>query len=120
MKLNYKRIFLVSFAFFLITLFWQCYDTLIPKILTDKFGMSQTLSGIFMALDNLLALFLLPLFGSLSDKCKSKKGKRTPFVVIGTVLACVFFIALSFADQWQLTNIKNVASDDRQAVMSEL
>ena len=120
MKLNYKRIFLVSFAFFLITLFWQCYDTLIPKILTDKFGMSQTLSGIFMALDNMLALFMLPLFGSISDKCKSKMGKRKPFVLIGTVLACVLFVSLSFADNWQLTNIKNITSDDRQVVMSEL
>ena len=120
MKLNYKRIFLVSFAFFLITLFWQCYDTLIPKILTDKFGMSQTLSGIFMALDNMLALFLLPLFGSISDKCKSKLGKRTPFVLIGTVLACVMFVSLSFADNWQLTNIKDITSDDKTAVMTEL
>ncbi len=120
MKLNYKRIFLVSFAFFLITLFWQCYDSLVPKILTDKFGMSQTLSGIFMALDNMLALFLLPLFGSISDKCKSKWGKRTPFVVIGTVLACVFFVSLSFADGWQLTNIKNITVEDKNVVMSEL
>ena len=78
LKLNYNRIVFVSMAFFLIQLFWQCYDTLIPKILTDKFGMSQTLSGVFMALDNMLALFLLPLFGSISDKCKSRFGKRTP------------------------------------------
>ncbi len=120
MKLRYRRIFFVGLAFFLITLFWQCYDTLIPKILTDKFGMSQTLSGIFMALDNLLALFLLPLFGAISDKFKSKWGKRTPFVVIGTVLACVMFVSLSFADNWQLTNIEKVASDDRTAVLTEL
>ena len=120
MKFNYKRIFFVSFAFFLITLFWQCYDTLVPKILTDKFGMSQTLSGVFMALDNMLALFLLPLFGAISDKCKSKRGKRTPFVQIGVVLACVFFILLSFADSWQLTNIEKVASDDKTAVLTEL
>ncbi len=120
LKLDYKRIFLVSFAFFLITLFWQCYDALVPKILTDKFGMSQTISGIFMALDNMLALFLLPLFGSISDKFKSKMGKRKPFVLIGTVLACVFFVLLSFADNWQLTNIEKVASDDKSVVLSEL
>ena len=120
MKLKYNRIVMVSMAFFLIQLFWQCYDTLIPKILTDKFGMSQTLSGVFMALDNMLALFLLPLFGSISDKCKSRFGKRTPFIVIGTVLACVMFVSLSFADNWQITNIDGVANGDRQAVLSEL
>lgn len=120
MKLKYNRIVLVSMAFFLIQLFWQCYDTLIPKILTDKFGMSQTLSGVFMALDNMLALFLLPLFGSISDKCKSRFGKRTPFIVIGTVLACVMFVSLSFADNWQITNIEGVASEDRQAVLTEI
>ena len=98
MKLNYKRVFFVSLAFFLITLFWQCYDTLIPKILTDKFGMSQTLSGVFMAFDNVLALFLLPLFGAISDKSRFKMGKRLPFIIIGTVLSCVLFVSLSFAD----------------------
>ena len=120
LKLNYNRIVFVSMAFFLIQLFWQCYDTLIPKILTDKFGMSQTLSGVFMALDNMLALFLLPLFGSISDKCKSRFGKRTPFIVIGTVLACVLFVSLSFADNWQLTNIEAVSGQDQLAIKSEL
>ena len=68
MKLSYKRTIFVGFAFFLICAFWQAYDTRVPKILTDKFGMNQTLSGAIMALDNVLALFMLPLFGSLSDK----------------------------------------------------
>ena len=63
MKLNYPRTIFVGFAFFLICTFWQAYDTIIPKILTDKFGMTQAASGIVMALDNILALFLLPLLG---------------------------------------------------------
>ena len=60
MKLNYKRTVLVGFAFFLISAFWQAYDNTIPMILTNKFGMSQTWSGMIMAMDNVLALFLLP------------------------------------------------------------
>ena len=76
MKLNYKRTILVGFAFFLICTFWQAYDTIIPKILTDKFGMSQANSGIIMALDNILALFMLPLFGAISDKCTSRRPTR--------------------------------------------
>ena len=79
MKLNVKRTVCVGFAFFLICTFWQAYDTIIPKILTDRFGMSQSVSGFIMALDNILALFMLPLFGVLSDKCRSKLGRRTSF-----------------------------------------
>ena len=66
-KLNYKRTLLVGFAFFLIIAFWQAYDNIIPKILTDKFGLSHTWSGAIMALDNLLAVFLLPIFGSFRN-----------------------------------------------------
>ena len=109
MKLNYKRTILVGFAFFLICAFWQAYDTIIPKILTDKFGMTQTLSGIIMALDNILALFLLPFFGGLSDKCKHKMGRRTPYILVGTIIAVVAFFALAGVDYAQLDkNIKNV------------
>ena len=78
MKLNYKRTFLVGFAFFLICTFWQAYDTIIPKILTDKFGLDQTASGFVMAIDNILALFMLPLFGTLSDKCRASWEEELP------------------------------------------
>lgn len=115
MKLNYKRTIFVGFAFFLISAFWQAYDTIIPKILTDKFGMSQSLSGVIMAADNVLALFLLPLFGSLSDKCKSKRGRRTPYIITGTICAAVLFVVLSFADGLQLRALEPVAVDNPTA-----
>lgn len=111
MKLNYKRTLLVGFAFFLICTFWQAYDTIIPKILTDKFGLSQSISGAIMAIDNLLALFLLPWFGSISDRTKTRFGKRKPFVLIGTVIACVALICLSFADNMQLANLSKISDD---------
>lgn len=120
MKLNYKRTLYVGFAFFLICAFWQAYDSIIPKILTDKFGMSQTLSGIIMAFDNVLALFMLPLFGSLSDRCKHKSGRRTPFIKVGTVVAAVAFVLLSFADYAQLRNIDNVAKFDDEVTLETL
>ena len=102
MKLNYWRTICVGFAFFLICAFWQAYDNIIPKILTDKFGMAQGWSGVVMALDNVLALFMLPIFGALSDKSRSRFGKRTPYIVIGTVIAVIAFIGLSFIDNAQL------------------
>ena len=89
MKLNYKRTILVGFAFFLISAFWQAYDATIALTLTNKFGMNQTWSGVIMALDNILALFLLPFFGSLSDKSQRKAGRRTPFIRFGTIVAAI-------------------------------
>lgn len=112
MKLNYKRTIFVGFAFFLICAFWQAYDNTIPLILTNKFGLSQTASGVVMALDNVLALFLLPLFGAISDRKNSRFGKRTPFIVVGTVIAAVAFVALSFVDNAQMKNIADVSSID--------
>ena len=120
MKLNYRRTIFVGFAFFLICAFWQAYDNIIALTLTNKFGMPQTYSGIIMAFDNILALFMLPLFGALSDKCRSKMGKRTPFIVIGTILAAVAFVALSFVDNMQLTNIADVSQIDSTTSLETL
>ena len=97
MKLNYKRTILVGFAFFLISAFWQAYDTIVPLILTNKFNMEQTYSGIIMSLDNIFAVVLLPIFGMLSDKTLTKYGKRTPYITIGTVFAAFFLILLGFS-----------------------
>lgn len=120
MKLNYRKTLCVGFAFFLICAFWQAYDTIIPKILTDKFGMSQTVSGAIMALDNVLALFMLPLFGALSDRCRSKLGRRTPFILIGTIVAAVAFVGLSFVDSMQLTRISEYSNVEDQATLEAL
>jgi len=98
MKLNYKRTILVGFAFFLISAFWQAYDAIVPLILTNKFNMEQADSGFIMSLDNIFAVFLLPIFGSISDKLSSSRGRRTPFIVIGTIFAATFFCLLGFAD----------------------
>ena len=118
MKLNYKRTILVGFAFFLISAFWQAYDATIPVILTNKFGMSQTWSGLIMALDNILAVFMLPIFGSISDKCRSPKGKRTPFITIGTIIAAIALVSLSVVDMVQLNSISDVAKIDDPAALS--
>lgn len=117
MKLNYKRTILVGFAFFLISAFWQAYDATIPVILTNKFGMSQAWSGVIMALDNILAVFMLPLFGALSDKCITKHGKRTPFITIGTIIAAIALVGLSFVDNVQLKNISDVSAFDQQVTL---
>ena len=106
MKLNYKRTILVGFAFFLICAFWQAYDSIVPMMLVNKFGLSQSLSGIIMSIDNVIAIFLLPLFGSLSDKTKTKFGRRTPYVFVGTIIAVIAFFGLTFADNAQLAKLE--------------
>ncbi len=105
MKLNYKRTILVGFAFFLISAFWQAYDTIIPLVLTNHYGMPQDLSGLIMSADNVLAVFMLPIFGALSDKITSRFGRRTPFIVVGTVLAIIFFGLLFIINANQLNEI---------------
>lgn len=105
MKLNYKRVVLVGMAFFLISAFWQAYDAIVPLILTNHFGLPQTASGAVMSLDNILAVFMLPLFGALSDKVNTKIGKRTPFILIGTIIATVSFVALTLIDNIQLASV---------------
>lgn len=120
MKLNYKRTICVGFAFFLISAFWQAYDNTIPLILTNKFGMSQTWSGFIMALDNILALFMLPLFGAISDKCRSPRGRRTPFIVVGTIAAAVALVGLSFVDNAQLARISDVSTVDDPAALTAI
>ena len=116
MKLNYKRIILVGMAFFLIQAFWQAYDAIIPLILTNHFGLPQTASGAIMSIDNVLAVFLLPFFGALSDKVHTKMGKRTPFILIGTVISIVSFIALTFIDNYQLARVISAGIADLEAI----
>ena len=98
MKLNYKRTLLVGFAFLSICAFWQLYDNVIPLILKNTFQMKDSLVGVVMAMDNVLALFLLPFFGKLSDKCHTKLGRRMPFILGGTAAAVILMNILPYAD----------------------
>lgn len=111
MKLNKKRTCLIGFAFFGILLLWQVYDSWCPTFLTDIFARRmyslssaelkasdpskilnvQWIVGIIMACDNLAALILLPIFGSLSDKTKTPIGKRMPYILTGTFVAALAF-----------------------------
>ena len=103
MKLDNRRTILVGFAFMAICAFWQVYDSIVPLILKKTFDMNDTLSGFIMALDNILALFMLPFFGSLSDRTKTRIGRRMPYILCGTVAACIFTVLLPIAN-----NAKNL------------
>ncbi len=101
LKLDYKKTFKVGFAFAIICLFWNAYDFVVPLLLENAYGLSNSVRGLIMGLDNLLSLFMLPLFGKLSDKAEGKlvkkMGRRTPFIVIGTVCSVLLMIFVPVA-----------------------
>ena len=97
MKLDNKRTITIGFAFLAISAFWQMYDNIIPLILKYFFNIGDTLSGGIMALDNIFALIMLPIFGAWSDKVNHKRGKRTPFIFVGTIIAVAAMLLLPLA-----------------------
>ena len=98
MKLDTRKTFLVGFAFLAITAFWQMYDGLIPIMLKGTFGLNEIIAGIIMAADNVLALFLLPIFGRISDRCDTRIGKRRPFIIFGMALTLILMIWIPIID----------------------
>lgn len=106
MRLNYKNTILVGFAFAIISAFWYAYDFLVPLMLNRTFGLSDAMRGLVMGLDNILALVLLPLFGTISDKVNTKMGKRTPFLLVGTILSVVCLVILPVVENIQTAEVK--------------
>ena len=117
LKLNYKRTMLIGFAFFGILLLWQVYDSWCPTLLTqlfkNSFGVTdekqvQYLVGVMMAIDNLAALILLPIFGRLSDKTRTPIGKRMPYILAGTAVCAIAFPFIPLFYHWN--NVAGVIS----------
>ena len=98
MKYSSKNTILVGFAFFSICAFWQLYNYAVPLMLKYTFKVGDTAAGWVMALDNILALFLLPLFGALSDRTMTRLGRRMPFILAGTAMSVVLMLFLPFFD----------------------
>jgi maltose/moltooligosaccharide transporter len=108
MKLNYQRTILIGLAFLSIQLFWGFYEAVISKMLVDSFGLNPFWSNFVMTFDNLIGLLLLPYFGSLSDRTKSKYGKRTPFITIGLTVAAFFVVGVALVDFYQQSAVVDV------------
>ena len=98
MKLNNRRTVFVGLAFLSISAFWQMYDNVVPLILGETFHLDESLTGMVMAADNILALFLLPFFGALSDRTRTPLGRRTPFILCGTAGAVLLMNLLPLLD----------------------
>ena len=100
MKLNYKRTVLIALAFMSILAFWQFYDQVIPYLLENVFGLSTFSANAIMSVDNILAIFMLPLFGAISDRTRTRLGKRTPYILFGTIGAVILMVVVGvFGEQ---------------------
>ena len=102
MKLNYWKTLKVGLAFAIIMVFWTAYDYVVSLLLEHAYGLPNSIRGLVMGLDNLLSLFLLPIFGRISDKTHTKWGRRTPFIVIGTLVSAVLMIFVPISANSQL------------------
>ncbi len=99
MKLNYKRTILIGLAFMSILAFWQFYDQVIPYVLENVFGLGTFSANAIMSIDNILAIFMLPLFGAISDRTSTRLGKRTPYILFGTLAAVALLVVLALFEQ---------------------
>lgn len=123
LKLNYPQTFKVGLAFAIIMLFWTAYDFVIPLLLEEAYGLPSWARGIIMGLDNLLSLFMLPFFGKLSDnahgKLAKKWGRRTPFIVIGTVCAVVLMVFVPVVTLQQQAKAENLTAQIQVELQDE-
>ncbi len=93
MKLDIKKTFLLGLGFFSVSLVWPLYNNYVPIFLREFFD-SQFLINLVMTLDNLLAVSLIPLIASLSDRTHTRFGRRMPYLMVGIPLAAISFIFL--------------------------
>ena len=117
LKLDYAQTFKVGFAFAIIMIFWTAYDFVVPLLLEHAYGLSNTVRGLIMGLDNLLSLFMLPLFGKISDNAKGKLvkkwGRRTPFIVIGTIASVILMVFVPVSTLGQQEKAMDIENDIR-------
>ena len=99
MKLNYKRTVLIGLSFMAILAFWQFYDQVVPYLLENVFGLNTFAANAIMSIDNVLAIFMLPLFGAISDRTNTKLGKRTPYILFGTIASVILLVTLGFFNE---------------------
>jgi MFS family permease len=111
MKLDWRKTFLIGLGFFGISLIWQVYNLFMPLFLQAGnpafdtgghtnllgFGLDASVAGFIMTLDNIAALFILPLIGIWSDRTRTRFGRRYPYILIGAPLAALAFVLIPVA-----------------------
>lgn len=96
LKGYYLTTFLIGLGFFTMGLMDPLYDTYVPIFLRN-FIESNTIVGLIMTFDNVLAIFLIPIFSALSDRVDTRMGRRMPFIVTLLPIAAVLFGLIPFS-----------------------
>lgn len=97
----YVTTFLIGLGFFTMGLMDPLYDTYVP-IFLSKFIDSKGLIGSIMTFDNILAIFLIPIFSALSDRTRTPIGRRMPFIIVLLPLTAVTFGLIPFTALYAL------------------
>lgn len=111
MKLDWRKTFMIGLGFLGISVIWQVYNTFVPLFLQSGdpafdaqteiavlgFGLSATWAGIIMTLDNIAALFILPLVGIWSDRTRTRIGRRFPYILAAAPVAAISFALIPVA-----------------------
>lgn len=95
MKLDYKKTFLIGFGFFASSIAWSLYNSFIPLMLKNFVG-STALIGLVMTIDNVFGVIFQPLFGQLSDRTRTRFGKRMPYIIVGIPVCAIAFSIIPF------------------------
>jgi maltose/moltooligosaccharide transporter len=101
-RFSMPRTFLLGFGFLGVSIIWSLYNAYVPIFLKDQFGLSSSVIGVIMTIDNVFAILLLPFLGALSDRTRSPLGRRRPYILGGSILAAVFFVLVPMAMGSQL------------------
>ena len=96
-KFSYRRIFLLGFGFFGISIIWALYNAYVPIFLQEDFGLNKTITGGIMTIDNIFAIVLLPYLGALSDMTRTRWGRRKPYIMMGAPLGALMFALIPVA-----------------------
>ena len=101
-----RRALVLGFGLFGAQLMWMIYNTYMPLFLQAGspafnvragaigFGLSATITGFIMTLDNLAAFFIQPLMGPISDRTRTRIGRRMPFILAFAPLAALAFAVI--------------------------
>ena len=92
----WRTTFLIGLGFFTMGLMDPLYDNYIPMFL-GYYIRSSSLIGAVMTLDNILAIFLIPVFSALSDRTRTRIGRRMPYIVTLLPLSALFFALVPFS-----------------------
>ncbi|MGI6439711.1 MAG: MFS transporter [Sphaerochaetaceae bacterium] len=96
MKGYYLTTFLIGLGFFTMGLMDPLYDTYIP-IFLGRYISSNAIIGAIMTLDNVFAIFLIPVFSALSDRTRTPIGRRMPYIITLLPLSAFTFGLIPFA-----------------------